>query len=552
LPLLKLSMEEFKDHTSYKPVDNSNRPSPYMPLIYSMLIALGIVLGMTLSYVTVGKKSTFSHSKYDKIEDVMSFIKLKYVDTVNTEQLTETTIEKMLSTLDPHSVYIPKKDLEQTNESLEGNFEGIGIEFYIVQDTLTVVSAISGGPSELVGIHAGDKIIKIEDTIVAGKKIKNEDVVHKLRGVGGTIVHVSILRSGSDKLKDFTITRGKIPLYSIDAAYMVDAKTGYIKINRFSATTHREFKHKLIELKNEGMKSLIIDLRGNPGGYLDAATQIADELLDDNKMIVFTKGKSVPKAEYKANIPGEFENGKLTILIDQGSASAAEILSGAIQDWDRGTIIGRTSFGKGLVQEQYELPDGSALRLTVARYYTPSGRCIQRSYDKGTQAYYDEVYDRASKGEFMHEDSSMIRDTTVYRTSKGRIVYGGGGIRPDIFVPLDTTENFEYLYKVRGFIREFVYKQYSEQPGMLDSYKSLADFSANYHVPESMTIAFKDMLKEQKFTVDEQKYAKLQNKINEEIKAYLAQQKWQTDGFYYIINQDDKVVEKALEVIRAK
>jgi carboxyl-terminal processing protease len=552
LPLLKLYMEDLKDYNSYRPGDKKPAGSPYMPLLYTMLIAFGILLGMTLAHITSDKKGPLSYGKYNKLEDVMSFIKLKYVDTVNTDQLTETAIEKMLASLDPHSVYIPKKDLEQTNESLDGNFEGIGVEFYIVQDTITVVSAISGGPSELVGIHAGDKIIKIEDTIVAGKKIKNEDVVHKLRGVGGTKVHVSILRSGSPELKKFTIIRDKIPLYSIDAGYMIDATTGYIKINRFSATTHKEFKHKLKELKDQGLKSLIIDLRDNPGGYLDAATQIADELLDDNKLIVFTKGKSVSKVEYKANIPGEFENGKLCILINQGSASAAEILSGAVQDWDRGTIIGRTSFGKGLVQEQYELPDGSALRLTVARYYTPSGRCIQRSYDKGSEAYYNEVYDRLSKGEFMHEDSSMIRDTTVYRTSKGRIVYGGGGIRPDVFVPLDTTEDYDYLYKVRIFIREFVYKQYSAQPDMLNGYKSLADFGTHYTVPATMSAAFKDMLKDDKFVIDEKRYAKVENKINQEIKAYLAEQKWRTDGFYYILNEDDKVVGKALQVIAKK
>ena len=544
-------MEDFKNYNSIKPGE-SKPASAYMPLIYSLLIAFGIILGFTLSNVTSGKKGALSHGKYNKLEDIMSFIKLKYVDTVNTDQLTETAIEKMLTSLDPHSTYIPKKDLEQTNESLDGNFEGIGIEFYIVQDTITVVSAISGGPSELVGIHAGDKIIKIADTIVAGKKIKNEDVTHKLRGIGGTVAHVSVLRSGSSELKDFAITRGKIPLFSIDASYMIDAKTGYIKINRFSATTHKEFKHKLKELKDKGMKSLVIDLRQNPGGYLNAATEIADELLDDNKMIVFTKGKSVDKQEYKANIPGEFENGKLTILIDQGSASAAEILSGAVQDWDRGTIIGRTSFGKGLVQEQYELPDGSALRLTVARYYTPSGRCIQRSYDKGTEEYYNEVYDRFKKGEFMHEDSSMIRDTTVYKTAKGRIVYGGGGIRPDVFVPLDTTEDFDYLYKVRVFIPEFIYKQYSASPNMLDGYTSLADFGARYTVSAATETSFRETLKELKFVIDEKRYHKLQPKINQLLKSYLAKQKWQTDGFYYVLNQDDKVVTKALEVMTNK
>jgi carboxyl-terminal processing protease len=544
-------MEDFKNYSDYKPGDDKPAFSPYMPLIYSMLIAFGILLGLTISYITADKKAPLMHGQYNKIDDVMSFIKLKYVDTVNMNQLTESTIEKMLSTLDPHSMYIPKKDLDQTNESLEGNFEGIGIEFYIVEDTITVVSAIAGGPSELVGIHAGDKIIRIEDTIVAGKKIKNEEVTHKLRGIGGTKAHIAILRSGSPQLKEFTITRGKIPLFSIDAGYMADAKTGYIKINRFSATTHREFRQKLKELKEEGMKSLIIDLRQNPGGYLNAATEIADELLDDEKLIVYTKGKSVEKTEYKANIPGEFENGKLAILIDQGSASAAEILSGAIQDWDRGTIIGRTSFGKGLVQEQYELPDGSALRLTVARYYTPSGRCIQRSYDKGTEEYYAEISDRYAKGEFMHEDSSMIRDTTVYHTAKGRIVYGGGGIRPDVFVPLDTAEDFDYLYKIRVFIPEFIYKQYSVNPAMLDSYKSLVAFGANYQVPAAFEAQFKEAIKEQKFIIDEKRYDKLEPNVNQLLKAYLAKQKWQTDGFYYILNQDDKVVNKALQVINS-
>ena len=546
-------MEDFKDYTSYKPGESKPGASPYMPIIYSMLIAFGIILGMTLSYVTIGKKSPLSHGKYDKIEDVLSFIKLKYVDTVNADQLTESTIEKMLSTLDPHSMYIPKKDLDQTNEQLEGNFEGIGIEFYIVEDTITVVSAISGGPSELVGIHTGDKIIKVQDTIVAGKKIKNEDVMHKLRGVGGTKVKVSILRGGTSGLKDFTITRGKIPIYSVDAGYMIDAKTGYIKIARFSATTHKEFRHKLKELKDKGMKSLIIDLRGNPGGYLDAATEIADELIDDGKMLVYTKGKSMDKVEYLSKIPGEFENGKLCLLIDQGSASASEILSGAVQDWDRGTLIGRTSFGKGLVLEQYELPDGSAIRLTVARYYTPSGRCIQRSYANGSEEYYNEINERYTKGQFIHEDSTMIRDTTVYRTLvKGRKVHGGGGITPDIFVPLDTSEGYEYLYKLRTFIHSFIYKHYSANPDMLKSYSSPEDFNTHFMISPALETAFKESLKEQKFVIDEKRYAKVRDKVNQELKAYFAQQKWQSDGLFYILNQNDKVVDKALEVIRTK
>lgn len=545
-------MDEFKDYTSYKPGQPAPGGSPFMPLIYSLLIVFGVMLGFVISHVTAGKKVMMSQGsgKYDKIEDIISFVKLKYVDTVNTDQLTDNAIEKMLSTLDPHSVYIPKKDLESTNESLEGNFEGVGIEFFLVQDTITVVSAISGGPSELVGIRAGDRIIKIEDTTVAGIKIKNEDVIHKLRGQGGTTVHVSILRSGEKALKVFSIKRDKIPLYSIDAGYMIDGQTGYIKINRFSATTYKEFRKKLKELKEKGMTKLVIDLRQNPGGYLNAATEIADELLDDSKMIVYTKGKSVEKMEYKSQRPGEFENGKLTVLIDQGSASASEILSGALQDWDRGTIIGRTSFGKGLVQEQYELPDGSALRLTVARYYTPSGRCIQRSYKNGSEEYYNEISDRYKKGEFMHEDSSMIRDTTVYKTSKGRIVYGGGGIKPDIFVPLDTTEDFDYLYKVRVAIPEFIYKHYSADPAMLDKYPSLEAYNKGFTVSPELMGQFKSTLSKDSAKLDEKRFAKLGTKIDQLIKAYLAKQKWQTDGFYYILNQDDKVVAKALDVMK--
>lgn len=521
---------------------------PYRPLIYALLIVFGVLLGMIISVITSDKKQMgLRTGKYNKVEDIIDFVKLKYVDTVNVDQLTDQTIEKMLSTLDPHSMYIPVKEVANVNESLDGNFEGVGIEFFIVQDTITVVSAISGGPAELVGIHAGDKIVKIADTIVAGKKVKNEDVMHKLRGVGGTTVKVGILRSGVKDVLSFNIKRDKIPLYSIDAAYMQDEVTGYIKINRFSATTHKEFKRRITELNEKGMKNLIIDLRQNPGGYLEAATTIADELIAGEKMLVYTKGRSVEKQEYLSGRPGEFERGKLSILIDQGSASAAEILSGAVQDWDRGTIIGRTSFGKGLVQEQYELPDGSALRLTIARYYTPSGRCIQRPYNKGTDAYYNEVYDRFTKGDFVKQDTSKTADTTVYRTSKGKIVWGGGGIRPDIFVPLDTTEDFEYVYQLRSYIPEFIYKKYSANPLILDGYKDLQSFGKSFRISAEMQQEFLEYAQKQGFKYNEERYAKVTPKVMDYLKAYLAKQKWQGDGFYFILNQDDKVMEKALE-----
>src|ERR1043165_1424874 len=399
--------------------------NPYKPFIYALILVFGVMLGFIVNSLTSGKQTVLNHN-YDKVEDILNYVDQKYVDTINRTQLMDKTIEKMLSNLDPHSVYIPAQEVSEANEGLEGNFEGIGIEFYIVQDTITVVTAISGGPSEQVGIKAGDRIIKINDSIVSGIKIKDTDVKHRLRGPKGSGVKVSILRAGAKDLLKFDIKRDKIPLYSIDASYMVNGEIGYIRISQFSSTTHQEFNEKLQELQNKGMKKLIVDLRGNPGGYLQAATSIADELISGEKLLVYTNGKAYDRQDYKAGKGGLFEKGPLCVLIDQGSASASEILSGAIQDWDRGTIIGRTSFGKGLVQEQYDLPDNSAIRLTVARYYTPSGRCIQRSYDKGSEQYYNEIYERYARGEFVHEDSIISKDTTVYKTSKGRRVYGGG------------------------------------------------------------------------------------------------------------------------------
>ncbi|MFN8310694.1 MAG: S41 family peptidase [Chitinophagales bacterium] len=526
--------------------------NPFMPLIYALLLVFGILLGFIVAHITANKRQPLLQSgHYEKIDDIIAFIKQRYVDTVNTEQLTDQTIEKMLSTLDPHSSYIPKKDLNEVNESLEGNFDGIGVEFFLVQDTITVVSAISGGPSELVGIHAGDRIITIEDSIVAGKHIKNDDVIHKLRGPGGTIVHVGILRSGAKGLQSFAIKRDKIPLYSIDASYMMENKTGYIKINRFSATTHKEFRQRLRKLNAEGMQSLIIDLRQNPGGFLNAATEILDELIAGEKLLVYTKGKSFSKVEYKSGVPGEFEKGSLTVLVDQGSASASEILSGAIQDWDRGLIVGRTSFGKGLVQEQYDLADGSALRLTVARYYTPSGRCIQRSYKAGAEDYYNEVYDRYNKGEFLHEDTSAAADTTVYHTAKGRIVHGGGGIRPDVFIPLDTTEDFDYIFKVRTLIPEVVYGYFALHPDLLKSYGSLPDFDRGFVIPEELKQALDQRVQKEKFTANDKKWDRTKMRIAQYLKAYTAKQKWQSDGFFYILNQGDPVITGAVKAMKS-
>jgi|JI9StandDraft_2_1071091.scaffolds.fasta_scaffold13190_3 carboxyl-terminal processing protease len=526
-----------------------NTSSVFKPFIYSLILAAGVVVGLGIARVSFDKHKSLTDSKSSTLDDIIDFVKYKYVDTVNTNQMNEIAIEKMLSSLDPHSVYIPASEMNNVNEELDGNFDGIGIEFYVVKDTITVVSAISGGPSEQIGIHAGDKIVKINDTIVAGIKIKNKDVTKKLKGPGGTKVKVSVLRASEKNLLDFTIERGKIPLHSLDASYLIDEKTGYIKINRFSSTTYNEFHKALRLLTDKKIERLVIDLRQNPGGYLQAATEIADELLGGEKLIVYTQGKSVGKNEYNSKRPGLFERGKLAILIDQYSASASEILSGAVQDWDRGTIIGRTSFGKGLVQEQYELADGSALRLTVARYYTPSGRSIQRPYNKEIEDYYEEVYDRYDKGQFLHADTTH-NDSLKYTTSGGRTVYGGGGIRPDIFVPLDTSADATFVYRIRSVMPEFVYSEFSANPNLVAGYADFYAYKKGFNVTPEMMAKFKKYVQGIDPKLNEVQFDKTQPKIARLMKAYFAKQKWQSDGFYYVENDDDKVIDAALNSMK--
>lgn len=538
--------EEKLPPLSYRKQTSSN---PYTPLIYALVLSFGVMLGFLVNSITTGKQ-TLLNSSYDKIEDILNYVDVKYVDTINRAELTDKAIDKLLSNLDPHSVYIPKRDVGEMNESLEGNFEGIGIEFFIVQDTITVVTAISGGPSETVGLKAGDRIIKINDSIVAGVKIKDTGVKQRLRGPKGTTVKVSILRGNASKLIDFEIVRDKIPLYSIDASFMVNNETGYIRIGTFSSTTHEEFVQKFSELNDKGMSKLILDLRGNPGGYLQAATALADEFISGEKLIVYTKGKSFERQDYRAHTNGMFEKGNLCILIDQGSASASEILAGAVQDWDRGTIIGRTSFGKGLVQEQYDLRDGSALRLTVARYYTPSGRSIQRSYDKGSDEYYNDIYERYQRGEFVHQDSIVSKDTTVYQTSKGKRVYGGGGIRPDVFVAMDTSTNNEYFLTARSFVPEFVYRYSSTHADVLEKFKSPEDFKKNFVVLDELVNEFYQYTETKGLKIGTEKQQLIVSKLKLNLKAFLAKQRWRTDGYYYIQNGDDEVIKAALEALK--
>ncbi|MCC6691708.1 MAG: S41 family peptidase, partial [Bacteroidia bacterium] len=418
-----------------------SRKHIYLPIVFSLLLVLGIYIGYEYSFLNRTSISTTD----GKIEKLLNYIQKRYVDTVNKTQLEDKALNALLQSLDPHSAYVNAKEAKAMNEPLQGNFGGIGIEFNIIKDTIRVVAPISGGPSEALGIQAGDMIVKIEGKNSAGVKITNRQVIEQLRGEHNTKVNISIKRRGVKKLIDFTITRGEIPIFSIDVAYMVDAKTGYIKVSRFGATTYDEYMKAFHDLKEKNMQSLIRDLRGNPGGYLNAAVMLADEFLEQGKEIVHTQGRSDKIKVHMATARGEFEKNKLIILIDEGSASASEIVAGAVQDNDRGMIVGRRSFGKGLVQEEKEFEDGSAVRLTIARYYTPTGRCIQKPYNEGTEAYFSEEMERYDKGELQNADSIKFADSLKFKTPAGKVVYGGGGIMPDVFVPIDTTGRTLYL-----------------------------------------------------------------------------------------------------------
>ena len=514
-------------------------------------ILLGVVLG---AGVFLGSKLAPSPkvSADNKINSILDYIQQEYVDTINRKTLVDHSIEKLLEQLDPHSAYIPVEDLQAANEPLEGNFDGIGIEFHIQEDSIMVVTAISGGPSEAVGILPGDRIVKVNNKLVAGNGITNEQVMKLLRGKGGSVVTVSIYRRGHANLSDFKITRGKIPINSIEFYYMPAPSIGYIKVSRFSATTYEEFMKATEALKKQGMTNLILDLRGNPGGFLDAATNIADELLGGKKLIVYTKGKARPRTNYYTDHDGIFEEGKLIVMIDEGSASASEIVSGAIQDWDRGTIIGRRSFGKGLVQEQTQLPDGSAIRLTIARYYTPTGRSIQKPYTKGVSAYEEELYDRFKHGELLSKDSIHFADSLKFKTPAGRTVYGGGGIMPDVFVPIDTIYESDYLNNLfaTGSINQFAYDYVDNHRTELKKYPTAAEFKNNFTINETLLQNFIAFATTKGVKLNEKELRKSLPLLQTQIKAYIARLIWQNQGMYPILHEKDATFQKAMALIQ--
>jgi carboxyl-terminal processing protease len=530
------------------------RKRNYLPVAFAVVLCAGLYLGTRISSPFSKERSMFSIStgEFNKLSDVLSYIQQEYVDTVDRDMLVNSSIEKILQALDPHSAYIPAEELRSANEPLEGNFEGIGVEFHLQSDTIMVVSALSGGPSEAVGIRAGDRIVKVEDTLVAGVKITNAEVMQKLRGPGGTKVKVKIARRGVPKLLDFTITRGRIPIYSLDVAYMVNDSTGYIKISRFAATTYDEFMQAALPLKKKGMKHLILDLRGNPGGYLDAATKLADEFLEKNKTIVYTEGKSRPRSNYESTATGDFEDTHVIILIDEGSASASEIVAGALQDWDRATIVGRRSFGKGLVQEQTILPDGSALRLTIARYYTPTGRSIQKPYENGYEDYNNELLQRFDHNELITADSIRFSDSLKFTTPGGKIVYGGGGIMPDVFVPIDTSgRNNQFLIGVlnSGLTSQFAYDYVDDHRTELQLFKSAKDFTNKFEVSEAVFSNFLKKADGLKIIRTPAEVKDASPYLKNQIKAYIGRQLFKSEAFFPVLLREDKAFNRAMEIL---
>ncbi len=527
----------------------------YLPIAFALVLIAGIWIGSNLS--SGGVQSTgvlqLGNKSYNKVSDILDFIIKDYVDTVNFSKLEDDAIESLLKELDPHSMYISRDEFNSVNDPLLGSFEGIGISFRIEKDTITVISPIPGGPSEKVGLMAGDRIVKVDDSLIAGIGITNPGAMRLLKGKKGTKVKVTNYRRGVPELIDFTITRDVIPTYSVDVAYMYNDKIGYIKLNKFSATTYEEFVEAAGNLVEEGMEKLILDLRGNPGGLMQAAIEISDEFLPDGKLIVYTDGKSRPKRHAFATDDGDLENLDVVVLIDENSASSSEIVAGALQDNDKGLIIGRRSFGKGLVQEQVTLPDGSAVRLTTARYYTPTGRSIQRPYDKGdAESYYMEYYHRYVNGELTNVDSIDFNDSLKFYTPKGKVVYGGGGIMPDIFVPLvtDSIHTYYNLLANKGLIYQFAFDYTDKNRPWLNNFEDFETFNRAFKMDnntfnELVKYASNKGIKETDEVINISK-----DKISILFKAFVGRNVLDEEGFYPIYHKIDTTFNRAVFEIK--
>lgn len=489
-----------------------------------------------------------------KLERTLQMINGLYVDDVETSNLTETAIRAMLRELDPHSSYLDKDEVKAMNEPLQGNFDGIGISFNMLTDTLYVMEVISGGPSQKVGIMPGDKILYVNDSLIAGVKKDNQDVVKMLRGPKGTTVNVKVLRRGVAELLEFRIVRDKIPIYSIDASYMVDKNTGFIRLSRFGINSTEEFLKAEKELKAKGMKNLILDLTGNGGGILQTASDIVDEFLGAGKLVVYTEGKNQPRYELKTTSSGNLETGNLVVLVDEGSASASEIVAGAVQDWDRGIVVGRRTFGKGLVQRQLPLPDGTMIRLTVARYYTPTGRSIQKPYEEGKiDEYNRDFLNRMQHGEMLHADSIRFPDSLKYTTLVNkRTVYGGGGIMPDYFVPIDTNSvtNLHRNLIAKGVINRLTIGEVdNNRADLLRAYPNVQKFKSDYQISESMINRMKEMANGEKIEWNDDQFEKSKRFMSIQLKALMARDLYDSSAFYVIMNDENDIFKEGLRII---
>ena len=520
-----------------------------MKSLRTFFLAVTCLVAMTM---TAQQPQSKGQMNSQKLATTLYLIENFYVDTANIDKVTEDAIIAALKELDPHSAYISKKDVEKANEPLVGSFEGIGVTYQLIRDTITVISPTAGGPSEKVGIMTGDQIIKIDGEDAFGKKIDNEYVQKRLRGKKGTKVTVGVKRGNDPELIDFEIIRDKIPLNSINAAYMLDNHIGYIKLDRFAQESTQEFKEAFAKLQSQGMESLIFDLRGNTGGYLNTAIELVDQFITEGKLIVFTEGIHSPRQEWRSTAAGLYTTGKLVVLIDEGSASASEILSGAIQDHDRGVVIGRRSFGKGLVQRPFNLPDGAQIRLTTSRYHTPSGRCIQRPYEKGAEDYAKEMEKRLKHGEYYHADSIHFPDSLKFKTDGGRTVYGGGGIMPDLFIPVDTAYNSKlYTNLVRKgtlnrFTTDYALKHRDE---IKAQYGDFDNYNKNFVVGQDLVNGLKKAAEDAKVEWNDEQFNRSEKFLLLQIKALIARNVWETQQYYQVMASSDPGVQKAIEIL---
>ncbi len=525
----------------------------WLPVLLVIAITAGVFLGIKLQNRKQVNTRTMFVNAANKVGMIMNLIERNYVDTVSPKKLVEAAIPEILKQLDPHTVYIPAKDMQEVSEEMSGNFSGIGVQFSIQNDTIMVIDVISGGPSQKLGIRAGDRIVRVNDSIMAGVKVTNEKVLKKLRGEKGTHVKVGIARKGFGEIIAFDITRGEIPLNSIDVTYMINSNTGYIKVGRFAEKTYDEFMSGLDKLDKAGAKQLIIDLRANPGGYLTAVIKMVSEFLNVGELVVYTEGRTQPKRTFSAEAKGTYFGKDVVILVDEYSASASEIFAGAIQDNDRGTIIGRRTFGKGLVQEQIPFYDGSAMRLTVARYYTPSGRCIQKSYKNGLDDYYGDLKRRYAHGELEQKDSIHYTDTQKYYTRNKRVVYGGGGIMPDIFIAADTSGMSPYYSKVvlKGLVYQYAFDFSDKNRAELGQLKTGKEFES-YLLGHNILRLFTEYADKQGVITNPKDLAISGKIIETQLMAYIARNIIGEVGFYSVISNIDATLLEAIKALDTK